>query len=882
MKKIFVAGLLLLFILFSCTQYVFVPFPGGGDSGDDWPVEKPSISETIKNFALIDIVDMMTGYTKVPETITITDGASSLSTSNVSLYALDTPITKIADINGYLIDGYRLTGTMVVSFDGNGTDVTGFTATIDIRATGDDTLSIVGTDVEGFVTAKVDGDDLKGVAPAAFSFGSTIKVNGETVSANGTEGTGTVNNPFEFSTNTELVAFANAVNKGDEEASVAYVLLTDDIELFGEWTPIGNVNRDLSLEEGAFKGVFDGDGHTVSGLSIDAEGENGVGYAFISGIYGENAVVRNLTVTGSVNLSNLEANGSLVVGFVGGGASVENCIAGSDRDSSSVTSTTAGGVVSRMIGHGKIVDCVNYATIKGGFTEKDKVGGIVSTSYKPDGGELIIKDCINYGDVSGSRYTGGVVGFTDGNTISGCRNEGNVSGSLNIGGVVGQLGVDSSITESDNYGNIVVIETDGSGLYDFGGIVGYALDGTEDNSISITHCENHGQISVGALSDSTKRIYSIGGILGCADAINIVIEDCINSAEGTIEIPDNEIPGTNLNSGIVGGIAGTLNSAGSRIENCINYADISGATYVAGILGSGSDDINISYCENHGDINAIRSYNGGITSKVRSGTISHCLNTGSVIVEGSSLAESQYNRGTAGGIMGSYDGSQNVIIEYCTNGVENDSEAGEIRASYHTGGIVGGSVKAGSKITDSTNYGKVTGNQFTGGIAGEIGSDSLLKNVRNYGEVITAALGDSFNSLGGIVGRIYVVPERSQNAEIDTALSMGAVTVEYTSSNSSFSVGGIAGSVYNHAVIKDADSSSEITGQQGINRIGGIVGTAGADSAGLHISFTDCEFSGRVPENGKTILGYISEKSKQFVDFENCISETAGDTGLWN
>ena len=39
MKKIFVAGLLLLFILFSCTQYVFVPFPGGGDSGDDETVE---------------------------------------------------------------------------------------------------------------------------------------------------------------------------------------------------------------------------------------------------------------------------------------------------------------------------------------------------------------------------------------------------------------------------------------------------------------------------------------------------------------------------------------------------------------------------------------------------------------------------------------------------------------------------------------------------------------------------------------------------------------------------------------------------------------------------------------------------------------------------
>lgn len=40
MKKILVAGFLLLFILFSCTQYVFVPFPIGGNSGNDESTEE--------------------------------------------------------------------------------------------------------------------------------------------------------------------------------------------------------------------------------------------------------------------------------------------------------------------------------------------------------------------------------------------------------------------------------------------------------------------------------------------------------------------------------------------------------------------------------------------------------------------------------------------------------------------------------------------------------------------------------------------------------------------------------------------------------------------------------------------------------------------------
>ena len=776
---------------------------------------------------------------------TITSAAISYSTNKGAVSA------KMSSVSGTM-------GGSEMTISGTGASVSVSQASVSInvmKATG--TISITANGQS--VSVEIEHADSNAAGSSLFSGGY-----------------GTEASPYLISNADDLEELRTYVSDG-KTTTDSHFHLTNDIALTGDWTPIGKVNRDESLETGAFKGIFDGGNHTVSGLSVDIAGENDVAYAFISGIYGEETVVRNLAVTGSVKLTNPEANGSLVVGFVGGGASVENCTSGSDEadDASAVVSATAGGVVSRMFGHGEVIGCVNYADVTGNFTSGDKVGGVISTSYTPDGKGLIIMDCVNYGNVSGDRYTGGVVGFTVGNTISGCDNYGVVKGALNIGGVVGQLGDQSSLTESDNHGDVFAVKgADGTGISGIGGVVGYALG----DDVSISMCENHAAIAVESSGDhvpeASARISSIGGILGKSEATSAAVSDCTNFSEGSITIPDNNNPGTNTSSGTIGGIVGSMTSG--RIERSYNHADLSGAAYVAGIIGSGSE-VDIIGCENYGDVQFVRSYNGGITAHIANGTISDCLNTGSVIVTDSASAA----QGVAGGIMGSYDGTRKVEIIRCVNGSEDDDTAGEIKASFHAGGIVGGSVHSGSTIVDSTNYGKVTGNHFTGGIAGEIGYDSTLTNVKNHGEIIASDLGQNFNSIGGIVGRIYMSNDYPEAASISGAVNTGDVTVD-SSADNDMSVGGIIGSAYNHATISKAESSGTISDSSyQNNKIGGIVGSVGFDDfTSKSIAFTDCTFSGTIPEGAKTIIGSIGSAHQEYTAFTNCNSSTDGETGL--
>ena len=83
-------------------------------------------------------------------------------------------------------------------------------------------------------------------------------------------GAGTSGDPYKIATETQLRKLAELVNDQRTDAnnsnalySTLYYELIEDIGLTGEWTPIGtNLNP--------FKGHFDGNGHTISGLSISS------------------------------------------------------------------------------------------------------------------------------------------------------------------------------------------------------------------------------------------------------------------------------------------------------------------------------------------------------------------------------------------------------------------------------------------------------------------------------------------------------------------------------------------------------------------------------------------------------------------------------------
>lgn len=74
----------------------------------------------------------------------------------------------------------------------------------------------------------------------------------------------------------------------DSYSSNLYVTLTADIELSGEYTPVP-----------VFGGVFDGAGHTVSGVTMTADGSNVGLFRYVQ----RGALVKDLTVEGNISPS---------------------------------------------------------------------------------------------------------------------------------------------------------------------------------------------------------------------------------------------------------------------------------------------------------------------------------------------------------------------------------------------------------------------------------------------------------------------------------------------------------------------------------------------------------------------------------------------------
>lgn len=221
--------------------------------------------------------------------------------------------------------------------------------------------------------------------------------------------------------------------------------LIADIDLTGkEWTPIGsNINYVYT----GYTGTFDGQGHTISGLTIN-QARFAVG---LIGCIDKGGTVKN------VQLKNVNISGESEVGAIAG-ASLGTVI-GCSVEGGSVTAslTVAGGVVgySRSLGtgeHGDIIGCSSSATVQG----ESSVGGVLGVIT--DG---FITACYSTSDVVATRTeyaanAGGAVGNSTTGTITACYHaSGTITGQGNIGGAIGQNtgGVLTACYWSDYDGN---------------------------------------------------------------------------------------------------------------------------------------------------------------------------------------------------------------------------------------------------------------------------------------------------------------------------------------------------------------------------------------------------------------------------------------------
>jgi len=214
-------------------------------------------------------------------------------------------------------------------------------------------------------------------------------------------------------------------------------VLANDIDASGEegFEPIGD-------EEEPFTGTFDGDGYTVSGLTVNRTDEDNVG---LFGYVGSGGTVTNLGVEG-VEVTGAEAVGGItgynqgtvrrshVTGSVRGVSSVGGLVGrnlGTVIESHTSVDVSGednvGGIVGRNSGAGEISE--SYAT--GSATGGTDVGGAVGNN----GGE--IAESYAMVEVSGNATLGGLVGANVGGVIQRTYSTGTVSATAGSGGFVG-------------------------------------------------------------------------------------------------------------------------------------------------------------------------------------------------------------------------------------------------------------------------------------------------------------------------------------------------------------------------------------------------------------------------------------------------------------
>lgn len=197
-------------------------------------------------------------------------------------------------------------------------------------------------------------------------------------------------------------------------------LNTSNVSRFAPWAPIGHATAGSGT---AYRGNFDGCGHTISGLYYNH---------YISsmdkmvGLIGrlENGSVSNVRLVDSYFESN-ENSGGIVA--VASKARVFNCYSAATIKTTVNTShASTGGIVGCvMYSEGMVTNCWNAGKID---SVNSNVGGIAGAV---DNGASV-SNCYNTGSVSGNEICCGIAGeIWKGGSVSNCYNTGKITGNNN-------------------------------------------------------------------------------------------------------------------------------------------------------------------------------------------------------------------------------------------------------------------------------------------------------------------------------------------------------------------------------------------------------------------------------------------------------------------
>lgn len=328
----------------------------------------------------------------------------------------------------------------------------------------------------------------------------------------------------------QLQWFAAKVNGGDTAISGK---LTANIELTEAWTPMGSQKQ-------PFTGSFDGDGHSITGMSITFDSDDkSIGapylglFGYVKGTADKKAEIKNLTLTGTLSITENYRNSYAYSGGLVGAAEYV-----------SFTDVTTDVTVTAKQG---------TAPYPWSY-----IGGFAGTVKNAD-----FLRCVNNGSVtSDGDYVSGFVPKSETTTYTACANNGAITGRTKIGGLGAEV-KSTKVVDSCNTGAIGLIAY-GTGKQAIGGLFAEIRYGS-----SITRSYNSGAV--------TGDCY-VGGLVGSvgssSDATNgpSYIVDSYNSGAITGH-SDKYYCG-------IGGLVGKLDASSSRVyeqsyvHNCYNTGTV--------------------------------------------------------------------------------------------------------------------------------------------------------------------------------------------------------------------------------------------------------------------------------------------------------------------
>ncbi|MDY5341393.1 S-layer homology domain-containing protein [Faecousia sp.] len=310
----------------------------------------------------------------------------------------------------------------------------------------------------------------------------------------------------------QLLWFASKVNSGETGISGK---LTANIDLASveSWTPMGSQKQ-------PFTGSFDGDGHSITGMSITFDSDDkSIGapylglFGYVKGTADKKAEIKNLTLTGKLNITENYRNSYAYSGGLVGGAkyvsftdvTVDVAVTAKQGTASYPWSYIGG--FAGTVTNADFLRCANNGTVT---SDGDYVSGFV-----PKSETTTYTACANNGAITGRTKIGGLGAEVKSTKVVDSCNTGAIgliaygTGKQAIGGLFAEIRYGSSITRSYNSG-AVTGDCYVGGLV---GSVGSSSDATNGPSY-IVDSYNFGAIT----GHSDKSFCGIGGLVGKLDA----------------------------------------------------------------------------------------------------------------------------------------------------------------------------------------------------------------------------------------------------------------------------------------------------------------------------------------------------------------------------